>query len=98
MNPFVKKHLDDITQRIEALDEALRATHDRIARAERQRQEALESQLKHRKELVTLQHKAGKYDSIRTENEQLADMQRALHDGLRKLLALTKALATEMRS
>lgn len=98
MNPLLQKHFDDIDRRLDALEDLLTAATGRAARAEEARQQALEEQLQQRKELVTLQHKADTYDSIRTEHENLIQIQQDMRERLRKLLALTKALGTEMRS
>ena len=97
MNPFIQKHFDDINERLDDLENALRNAHERTAHADKQRTEVLESQLKQRKQLVTLQHKADAYDQLHTEHERLTTTQSALHERLRKLLALTKALTAEMR-
>ena len=98
MNPLLQKHFDTIDQRLDALEDLLAAVTGRAAKAEEARQQTLEEQLQQRKELVTLQHKADTYDAIRTEHEHLLRIQQSMHEGLRKLLALTKALGTEMRS
>ena len=68
-----------------------------VAVAARHRKEALEAQLKHRKELVTLQHKANAYDALRSQHDNVTTTHQTIHQGLRHLLALTKALAAELR-
>lgn len=97
MTPFLKKTLDDISERLDALEEVLASSRHQAAQAEQRRKEALEAQLKHRKQLVTLQHKANEYDAIRAQHDQIAATHQSIHQGLRRLLALTKALAAEMR-
>jgi hypothetical protein len=97
VNPLLQKHFDTIDQRLDALEDLLAAAASRTDKAEEARQLALEDQLQQRKHLVTLQYKADAYDTIRTDQENLLRIQQELRERLAKLLALTKALGTEMR-
>ncbi|HPK00475.1 MAG TPA: hypothetical protein PKW60_13400 [Candidatus Hydrogenedentes bacterium] len=97
MNPNLQKHFDNLDHRLDALEDLLAAVASRTDKAEEARQQALEEQLQQRKQLVTLQHKADAYDSVRTDHENLLRIQQEMRERLRKLLALTKALGTEMR-
>lgn len=97
MTPFLQKNLDEISERLDALEDVLASSRHQAIHAEQRRKEALEAQLKHRKQLVTLQHKASQYDAIRAQHDQIAATHQTIHQGLRRLLALTKALAAEMR-
>lgn len=97
MNPLVQKNIEALSDRIEELARVLAQAQARTERAERQRQETLETQLQQRKQLVTLQHKADAFDELQRENARLTEMRTTLHERLRKLLAFTKALAAEIR-
>ncbi|MFO7974823.1 MAG: hypothetical protein R6V12_09340 [Candidatus Hydrogenedentota bacterium] len=97
MTPFLQKTLNDIVERLDALEEILASSQEQVIQADQRKQEALETQLRHRKELVTLQHKANAYDAVRAQQDQISATHQSIHQGLRQLLALTKALAAEIR-
>jgi len=97
VNPFVQKKLDDIAERLYTLEGILASACEKVDTADKRRQDALQSQLSQRKELVTLQHKASAYDALRSRHDHMTTTHDRLHEGLRQLLALTKALAAELR-
>jgi hypothetical protein len=97
LNPLIKKHLEQVNERLDDIQDVLAQSDKRVAQAERQRQEVLEAQLRQRKELVTLQHKGSTFDSLNAQNQDLLQRTNRLREGLRKLLQLTKALSGELR-
>jgi hypothetical protein len=97
VTPFLQKTINDIEDKLDVLEKLLASSHAQVIQADQRRQKALETELKHRKELVTLQHKADAYDDIRARHDHICDTQQTIHQGLRRLLALTKALTAEIR-
>jgi hypothetical protein len=97
LNPLVKNYLLQIADATAELGEILAERQETITNQQAAR-DALQQQVWSRsKEIAVLQEAASDYNDLKRANEGHREREVALAEGLRKVLAYTRALTEEVR-
>ena len=97
MNPLVKNYLRQIEAATTVLANTL-AERREAAAIQQEARDALQKEVwSGRKEISVLRESISNYDELKKENERHRTREAELAEGLRKVLAYTRALTEEVR-
>lgn len=93
MNPMVRKQFDQLASLLEDVRAFLEDQKDTIDRQHEDKDDLVQEQWGHKKEIATLNRLAEDYDALDTENETLREERDKLRSHIDRILSYAKALA-----
>ena len=97
MHPLVESQLTELTSAITGAEHLVAHLESEIIRLEELRNDLQQEQWRLKKELAALQRLEADYEELNNQNGRLQVVNAELREGLKSLLAQTRALRAEVR-